>query len=421
MQIFRFPLWSAAVLLTWTAASAQNVVTDWSAVASTTIVSNAGTPPGAAGVWFAYTSIAVYDAVNAVHGHPFQSFYFRGSARRYASDQAAAVAAAHRVLVHYFPDQQTTLDAQFNSFLQAWVGDVHSKSGGVEIGEAAAAALIAARSDDGLKADVPYTPGSGPGVWQRTPPNFPLPVTPWLGKMRPFTMRSADQFLPEGPTPLSSEEWVADYNLTRLYGGDANSSTTTLRTAGQTEIAQFWVVNTAAQYSGVFNNLVQHYNLDLMDSARLQAIFWTGFADAAIGCFNAKYTYMFWRPVTAIQAGGGNSELAADASWMPSGGATPGHPEYPAAHGCLTSTVSHLVADFFGTPKVHVTVTAGGFNDGVHTHVFEDTRDWLNEVYWARIFVGFHFHHSLQDGEELGRQVAAQLFRSYFRPKRHEE
>ena len=87
-------------------------------------------------------------------------------------------------------------------------------------------ALIAARADDGLNADVPYTPGSGPGVWQPTPPNFPAPVTPWLGKMRPFTMRSADQFLPEGPTPLSSEEWVADYNLTRLYGGAANSNTT---------------------------------------------------------------------------------------------------------------------------------------------------------------------------------------------------
>ncbi len=414
MKTFRFPLLSVAVMLTFTTASAQNVITDWDAIASTTIVSNAGTPPGAAGIWFAYTGIAVYDAVNAVHGHPFQPFYFRGFAPRYASDQAAAVAAAHRVLVHYFPDQQPYLDAQFISSLQALPGDPGSKSEGVEVGEAAATALIVARSGDGLDADVPYTPGSGPGVWQPTPPKFPAPVTPWLGKMRPFTMRSADQFLPEGPTPLSSEEWVADYNLTRLYGA-ADSK---LRTDAQTEIAKFWVVNTAAQYSGVFDDLVRHYKLDLIDSARLQAIFWTGFADTAIGCFNAKYTYSFWRPVTAIQAGGGNPELSADPSWTPLG-ATPSHPEYPAAHGCLTSAVSHLVEDFFGTPKVHVMVTAGGFSDGVHTHTFEDTRDWRSEVYWARIFVGFHFDHSLQDGAELGRQVATQLFRNYFRPEHH--
>src|SRR5438270_13638454 len=106
MQIFRFPLLSVAVVLTCTTASAQNVITDWDTIASTTIVNNAGTPPGAAGIWFAYSGIAVYDAVNAVHGHPFQPFYFRGFAPRFASDQAAAVAAAHRVLVHYFPDQQ---------------------------------------------------------------------------------------------------------------------------------------------------------------------------------------------------------------------------------------------------------------------------------------------------------------------------
>src|SRR6476469_9373314 len=162
----RFQLRSAAVLLACATVSAQNVISDWDAIASTTIVNNAGTPPGAAGIWFAYASIAVYDAVNAVRGYDFQPFYFKGFAPRYASDHAAAVAAAHRVLVHYFPEQQSALDAQFNNSLQSLTGDPRSKSEGVEVGEAAAEALIAARLDDGLKADVPYTPGSGPGVWQ---------------------------------------------------------------------------------------------------------------------------------------------------------------------------------------------------------------------------------------------------------------
>jgi hypothetical protein len=402
---------AAAVVLVCTAASGQNVITDWNTIASTTIVTNAGKSPGASGIFFAYTSLAVYDAVNTVHGRPFQPFYYAGLKPVEASDEVAAVAAAHRILVHYFPDQQASLDAKFTNSVNAVAANARAKAGGMQVGEAAAATLIALRSGDGLEADVSYTPGADLGAWQPTPPKFQPAATPWLGKMRPFTMLSADQFLPVGPTPLSSEEWVADYHLTRLFGA-TNSD---LRTPAQSEIALFWLVNTAQQYSGVFNKLVQQSRLNVLDSARFQAIFWTGFADAAIGCYNAKYTYNYWRPVTAIQAGGGNSELAADLSWTPFA-ATPSHPEYPSGHSCLTSAVSNLVASFFGTNKVHITVTSGGFSDGVHTHTFEDTRNWLNEVYWARIFAGFHFSRSIQDAQELGRQVATQLFRTRFRP-----
>jgi hypothetical protein len=144
------------------------------------------------------------------------------------------------------------------------------------------------------------------------------------------------------------------------------------------------------------------------------AILWTGYADAAIGCFNGKYFYHFWRPWGAIPAGGGNAELVADPAWRPLA-TTPNHPEYPAAHACLTGAVTDLVADYFQTRKVHVVVNSSAFSDGVHTHTFEDTGDWLNEVYWARIFAGFHFNHSLQDGAQLGRQVAHQLIENHFR------
>ena len=166
-------------------ASAQNVVADWDTIASTTIVSNAGQPPGAAAIWFAYASIAVYDAVNAVHHHPFQPFYYRGFARGEASDQAAAAAAAHRVLVHYFPDQETSLNAQFNRSLNAIAADRRAKAEGVEVGEAAAAELIEERRADGLEADVPYTPGSGPGVWQPTAPKFPARPDSLAGQNAP--------------------------------------------------------------------------------------------------------------------------------------------------------------------------------------------------------------------------------------------
>lgn len=389
---------------------AQNVVTDWNAIASTTIVKNGGKPSGAGSVWFAYAAIATYDAVNAF-GQKFQPVYYADTAPSGASQEAAAVAAAHRVLVNYFPSQQTTLDGEFNTSIAGIQASDRAKADGVAVGEASAAALIAARTGDGLEANVPYTPGSGPGFWQPTPPKLLPAATPWLGQMRPFTMSSPSQFLPNGPTPLSSRAWEQDYNLT--FGlGEIDSTT---RTAHQTEIGLFWTEHTPQQYARAFTYLASNYQLDVPDTARLMAMLWTGAADASIGCFNAKYQYSFWRPVTAIPVGGGNPSLTADPSWLPLG-TTPNHPEYPAQHGCITSAVSHVVEDYFGTPEVHVVVDSLVFKDGVHTHTFENTHDWFKEVFWARIYAGFHFHHSLVDGGALGRKVAEQLEDGYFRP-----
>src|SRR5262249_1630594 len=114
--------------------------------------------------------------------------------------------------------------------------------------------------------------------------------------------------------------------------------------------------------------------------------------------------------------GGGNSELMANGGWA-SLATTPNHPEYPAAHGCVTGVSSSLVKDFFGTAKVHVVVDNTTFSDGVHTHTFDSTADWFEEVYWARILPGLHFHHSMEDGGALGRQLAAQVFENHFRPR----
>jgi hypothetical protein len=148
---------------------------------------------------------------------------------------------------------------------------------------------------------------------------------------------------------------------------------------------------------------------------------WTGYADAAIGCFNAKYKFGFWRPVTAIPIGGGtngfvtSTDTPADPTWAPAGGATPAHPEYPAAHGCITGSVSTLIADFFGTTRVTVAIDSKAFTDGLHQHVLTDTRNLMDEVFWARIYAGFHFYHSLEAGRQLGQSVAGQVVRNHFR------
>src|SRR5260370_15072803 len=197
---------------------AQNVVIDWNNIAATTIITNAKQSSTASGVWFAYVQLAVYDAVNATD-HRHRPYLFTADAPASASKDAAAVAAAHRVLANYFPTQQASLDAQFASSL-ATISDTPANSAaGTAVGEQAAEALIAARFHDGLLANVPYTPPVGLGFYQRTPPAFAPPIAPWLGHMVPFTMTSATQFFPdEGPDALNSEVWIDYSNPVKTLG-----------------------------------------------------------------------------------------------------------------------------------------------------------------------------------------------------------
>lgn len=403
-------LWFMAPLALASALHAGNVVADWTAIGSTTIVANGGKPSPSSFLWFAYSSLAMYDAVNAVTGE-YEPFYYRIAGPSNASIDAAVVAAAHRILVNYFPAQQAALDTQYDTSLAALAVSPDAKTAGVAVGEAAAMAVISARTGDGLEAGITYTPGSGPGAWIPTPPGYAAPAVPWLGQMRPFTMKSPGDQLPDPPRAFTSDSWSRDYNLTRNYGG----TNSTNRSTRETEIGVFWTEHTGQQFARVFNDLVTNYNLGTADSARMMAMLWTGVADSLIGCFNAKYKYGFWRPVTAIQAGGQRPDTLADPAWLPLA-TTPNHPEYPAAHGCATGAASTLIANFFGTAKVHIVTDSLAFTDGVHQHVFEDTRDLMDEVFWARIYAGFHFYHSLEVGRQMGEAVAQGLARNYFRP-----
>jgi hypothetical protein len=395
------------LLLTSPGLLAQNVVIDWNNIASTTIITNAKEPSTASGVWFAYVQLAVYDAVNAID-HRHRPYLFTTDATARASKDAAAIAAAHRVLANYFPAQLASLDAQFASSLAA-ISDTHANiAAGAAVGEQAAQALIAARFHDGLLANVTYTPPVGPGFYQRTPPAFAPPIAPWLGQMMPFTMSSATQFFPdEGPDALNSEVWIDDYNQVKTLGA-LNS---TARTPQQTEIGLFWTEHTGQQYARAFRKLATLKSLDTSDTARLMAMLWSGYADSVIGCWNAKFSFSFWRPVTAIRAGGGNPQLTGDPAWTPLA-ATPAHPEYPAAHGCVTGAVSAILAGYFGTQKMQFSVDSLVTHT---THTYDSTNDLMREVEDARIYAGFHYHHSVVEGRELGRKVAHQLLKEFFR------
>src|SRR5260370_13190055 len=164
---------------------AQNVVIDWNNIAATTIITNAKQSSTASGVWFAYVQLAVYDAVNATD-HRHRPYLFTADAPASASKDAAAVAAAHRVLANYFPTQQASLDAQFASSL-ATISDTPANiAAGTAVGEQAAQALIAAHFHDGLLANVPFTTPVGLVFSQRTTPAIAPPLAPWLGPMVRF-------------------------------------------------------------------------------------------------------------------------------------------------------------------------------------------------------------------------------------------
>jgi hypothetical protein len=397
-------------------ASAQNPVTDWNAIAVTTalsgnpVTSPGSTTSGGTSIYLAYVHLAIFDAVNAIDRR-FQSYGPEIVAPRGASSEAAAIAAAYTTLVFYFPEQAPSLTAQYMASLGV-IPDGDPKTDGILVGQAAANAIISLRLSDGRGANVPYSFPSVPtaGVWIPTPPAFLSPQTPWVGQMQPFTMRNASQFLPDEPPPaLGSEEWADDFNETKALGA-INS---TVRTPSQTETGLFWTEQTTRQYARAFRALAVARALDTSDTARLFAMVWTGFADSFIGCMNAKYHFSFWRPVTAIENAGlaGNPLTVADPTWKPLS-ATPNHPEFPAAHGCVTGSVARTLESFFGTHKVTLVVSSTVTNT---THTFANTKDLEDEVFGARIYAGFHYRHSLVEGFELGHNVVKQMLRRYFK------
>jgi hypothetical protein len=418
------------VLLTGTLA--ENAVTVWSFIAAQTAV-RAKSTPAMTGIFLAYCDIAAFDAVNGIHPR-FQSYGgIQPLAASNASESTAVAAAVHGVLVHYFPSQAASdpsttppfvgLDERYAGYLASLPEPTAAINAGVQVGQQSAAALIALRANDGFFGVSNYvfqTPG--PGIYQPTPPfSYVGPSTPWIANMTPFTMISVSQFLPdEGPTPLSSQEWADDYNRTKTWGALTNNP----RTAEQTTIGLFWTPNAGLIYSGMLSDLASSHSLNVLDTARLYAMTFTGYSDAFIGCLNAKYYFNFWRPVTAIQQGDtdGNLGTIRDPNWLPLA-TTPNHPEYPAAHGCVTGAVTSVLASYFGTPNLFLRVTATysipvalGGGTQTATRTFNSTKALLREVQEARIYGGMHFHHSIIQGTVLGQKVARQLVNNYFQP-----
>jgi hypothetical protein len=361
---------------------------------------------------FGYVSAAVYDSVMAVEGG-YEPFAVDADARDGASPQAAVAAAAHRMLVEYLPGQQATiLDPALAASL-ATIPDGQAKTDGVAIGTEVAGLFIGQRAGDGFRAPVTYTPPNPPipGVWLPTAASPPIGV--YVPLMRPFSLDSADQFRPGGPPPLRSRRWARDYIEVQQIGSATAPST--VRSDDQTLAARFWAEAPVQQARGSFRRFVADRQLDIVGAARFMAMVSVTQADAFIACFDAKYHYALWRPITAIRAGDtdGNPATIGDPGWSPLLPATPNHPEYPSAHSCLTPSAARVMARFLGTQRIEVTVPS---LTGLGDRYFERVRDLESEVGNARIWGGIHYRTAVEDGIRLGRHVTNHVLDHHFQP-----
>ena len=407
------------------ASPAPNAVTDWALIVQQSI-HNAAAPrsAGTSEILHATIMLAMYDAVVAIEGG-FEPYAARIQAPAGADARAAAATAAYRTArARVAASQVAFLDSQYAGYM-AGIADGAAKTAGVQVGEQAAAAVLALRANDNFANVVLYECSAIPvAVGEFEPdagcpatPASPQPVDAKVGRIVPFTVANASDFRPSGPDPLTSSGYAEDFNETRDFGR-VNS---TVRTAEQTDIAYFWAENPYVHWNRNLVRLAVTNGLSLRDAARLFALVHTAASDAIIAGFEAKYFYAAWRPRTAIPRADadGNPETDADPSWKPL--LSVNHPEYPSGHGFWSTAVLEAVNAFFGSNRVTWTLDTSktAVPQLVRT---ERTYDRLNaimhDVTNARVWAGLHWRHSMRHGAQIGRHVAAHVSRHFFRPVR---
>ncbi len=355
---------------------------------------------------------AMHDAVNSI-APQYEAYAVHVSPSGEASIEAAAVQAAYGVLIRLLPGQAAMLDAARSASLSQ-IPDGPVKEEGLAVGEAVAVQIVALRSTDGSDVDGTYTFGSGPGEYQRTPPTFGNPVLPAFRFVTPFVLRRGDQFRAEGPPRLRSDRYAADFNEVKRLGS-VNSAE---RSAEQTEIALCGAEPPLAMWNRVARSMTAQRQTGLVENARLFALMNLAMMDATIACWDSKYTYRFWRPVTAIPLADtdGNDETVADPAWTPLR-PTPLHPEYPSGHSCVSTAAAKVLTSFFGTHSAFSTATStcpAGVVRG-----YDSFKALADEVGDSRIYIGFHFRSSIRDGAKIGRHVGHWTVRRFLQPLEH--
>jgi hypothetical protein len=383
-----------------------DVVTDWNNAALDAIRAGNTAPPIASRS-LAILHVSIYDAVNGIT-RSHEPYLVQSAVSSSASREAAASAAAHEALVNLFPARISTFDALHAAILAA-IPNGPQKTAGIAWGEFVANQILAARANDGSNAIVPPPGGSGPGVWVPTPPAFRPYLLPQWGFVMPFAMSSSSQFRPLGPPSLDSQQYAADYNEVKELGAAVGST----RTEEQTEIALFWADGAGTEtppghWNSIAQTLADARGNTLEENARLFALLNIAMADAAICAWDAKYTFDFWRPVTAI------AFVEPELNWM-SFIITPPFPDYVSGHSTFSAAAATVLPLFYGANDLPFT-TGSDFLPGVYRS-FSTCLDAAEEAAVSRIYGGIHFRTASEDGLQAGISIGEWTVTHYLRPK----
>jgi hypothetical protein len=396
------------------------VIAEWNQIGVATIAADsAATPPRKQPIevylYLGFMHAAMYNAVVGIEGG-YEPYRFHAKAPRHASSQAAAVAAAHRILVTYSPEQKATLDAAYDKSLAA-IEDGDAETRGIEYGELAATTLVKQRENDGRYGTTLFEKSPAPGVWRPTPPAMAPFSAPWLGYVTPLLIRSGDQFDP-GPAPsLTSKRYTRDFKEVKSLGKDDS----TTRTAEQTETARFYSGNPALQFTLGLVDQAKTRDLDIVQSARLFAAVQMTVADTSIAIWWTKHHYGVWRPITAIRMADtdGNPDTtfdpAVDPAWnsvIPS----PPYPDYVSGYNGAMGAYSQALEDTLDTRHLKLTLTTTVFPEGDprHTRFYDSGRAVRQEVIDARVWLGIHFRFADTAAAKMGQQVADYALDHYF-------
>ena len=413
--MIRIVCFSLVVVFSLAFSARADVVTDWNTLILNAIRTNRTSPP-VASRQMAILHTAMYDAVNGVKPR-FEPYRVGDKVLpAAASPEAAAAAAAHKVMLALYPGNAALYDATLQATLSRIKNPV-AKKAGVDWGQKVASDIMMWRSTDGAAVPVGYTPGTRPGDWQPTPPGFLPALLPQWGTVVPFGVPSVTLFRPPGPPALTSREWAADFNETKRLGS-ANSVD---RTPDQTIIAQFWANGAGTEtppghWNRIARSISDARGLSLQQNARLFALLNIALADAAIICWDCKFSYNLWRPVTAIR----NADLDAndatekDAAWT-SLLVTPNFPEYTSGHSTFSGAGARVIERFFGTDDITFTINSDG-TPGVF-RTFSKLSAAANESGMSRIYGGIHYQSANQWGLASGRAAADYITSHLLLPK----
>lgn len=354
----------------------------------------------------ALVQAAVFDAINGIERR-YTPVYVEPAAEPGSSRRAAAVQAAYAVLVRLYPSQSATLLAKRDASIAAITDneDTYGQSieRGIAWGQTVADAIWAWRLTDGITpAPAPFLGGTNVGQWRPTPPGFLSGAGVQFSYMTPWVIESPSQFRPDGPPALNSQRYAADFNEVKLKGDISGLN----RTEDESLYSRFWNFSTSAAYwNQIALTLAERQHYTLSDESRLMALVNLSVADAAIGCWEAKYTYAFWRPVTAISLADTDGNPDTIAGPFTSYLITPNHPDYPSGHSCISGAAATVLANTFGE-NTSFSVSSDAPEMAGVVRSYGSFSEILQEIKNARVFAGIHFRSACDDGTQLGTRVA---------------